>query len=289
LPSSRFLTVEEARKLALLEAQLDKLKIACRIVELHEDLAQIDKGLLHKMRARKPRGTTLYPIGAAPETATWCSPCGRYSDPRRYWTLPTALARNACEYCDAHLPNIDELSSQLLSKSNEKQKQAAKTLAKTYRYNKSELKHDNVKRLIKALILPLAEVREDAATALMHIGKRLENVKAEQHGYVDFRDDALNALIELLSRRETEASVRKAAVRAIGCISHGTHHVDKAKKQLEQALEDDDPEIVKQAVWATGVIGDCQLLPLLQGIMTIMTRMLSIQNGFMWGYRRIFT
>ena len=69
-----------------------------------------------------------------------------------------------------------------------------------------------------------------------------------------------------LSRKETEASVRKAAIRAIGCISQGTYHAGNAKKWLKQTIDDDDPEIVKQAVWATGVIGDNQLLPRLRAL-----------------------
>jgi hypothetical protein len=259
VPHSKFLTAEEARRLTCLEGKLDKLKIACRIVELHEDLNQINAGLLKKIRQRKESGKTLYPIGEAAETARWCSSCQRYADPVRYRVIPDVLVGNACDYCDANLPTLSELSNRLQSRSSQKQKEAAHALAKTYRYNTSELSFDNIERLIKALSAPVADVRKNTATALMHIGKRLSSVKKRGGGSADLKDLVLGALIQQL-RVEKETSARGAIIAAIGRIGQGSYQAGRVKKPLKDALKDDNLEIVKTAATAAAEIGDEHLL-----------------------------
>ncbi len=69
MPSSRFLSPAEAKKLSELEARLDWLKITYLAVAQAEDSGEFDSNLLNKMRMGKRRGTMIHYTGEASEAA----------------------------------------------------------------------------------------------------------------------------------------------------------------------------------------------------------------------------
>jgi HEAT repeat protein len=260
VPSSRFLSPAEAKKLSELEARLDWLKITYLAVAQAEDSGEFDSNLLNKMRMGKRRGTMIHYTGEASEAARWCLHCKRYSEPERRIFL-----KERCRHCENALPTIDEFTKQLSASHGELRVEAATALAKTYKYNFSELTLGNIRGLISALRDPLPQVRECAATALKRIGKGLQKVQAAD-GVVDLRDEAVAVLVTKLSSFEKELRVKKAAIRAIGQIYRGSYNAGKARKPLAQALND-FPQIVGAAVWAIGVIGDERLFYSIQALL----------------------
>jgi HEAT repeat protein len=92
VPHSRFLTLDEAKELSLLEERLDWLKIACVSFEVAEDARDLDACLLDRMRRGKPRGTLVYTTGEPPETARWCNYCKTYSKPIKWRYIQWLMA-----------------------------------------------------------------------------------------------------------------------------------------------------------------------------------------------------
>jgi len=259
VPNSRFLTAAEATRLSELEARLDWLKITYLAFAQAEDSGEFDAKLLNQMRTGKRRGTVIHYTGEASETARWCLHCEQYSEPENI-----SLLKERCKHCKNVLPTVAELTKLLFSRDDERRMEAIKALAKTYKYSASELKSANVQALISALHDPLPSVRECAASALQHLGKRLEKVRAAKD-VMDLRDQAVAALIATLSRSEQELRVKRAAIYAIGKIYYGSYDAGKARKALARALGDAH-EMVEAAAWTIGVIGDGRLFYLLQAL-----------------------
>ncbi|MGA7075974.1 MAG: hypothetical protein WBZ42_05445 [Halobacteriota archaeon] len=261
LPTGRFLTSEEAKELSLLEGRLDTLRIACAAFEFHEDHEELDRSLLATMRRGRKRGTLVNAPETGRETSRWCLACDTYSDPVVFWALNKALVNELCEHCGKKLPTVNELSK-ILERTNadEKRKQATYALAKTYEYNRTEIKRDNVDRLVTALGDTLLEVREGAALALGNIGKRLGKIGGEQHKTADLRDPVVKALVKKLSDKGEDAKMKQAAAVAIAkiykCRKKGA---GVARKPLKLALQDSNDDIRRAAAGAVGNIGDQHL------------------------------
>jgi len=260
IPRGRFLTSEEAKELSLLEARLDHLRGACAAFEFHEDHGDLDGSLLAAMRRGKKRGTLVNTAGTGRETSRWCISCGTYSDP---WILgPQALVNELCEHCGEKLLSVSELSRNLERRnSDEKRKNAADALEKTYKYNTNELERENVDRLVAALQDTILEVRTNVAFALAHIGKGLEKLDTKQDNNADLKDDVLKenvvkALIKKLSDKREKTIMRQAAAIAIAQIYKNRRKAGVARMPLKRALQDSNDDIKRAAATAVGYIGD---------------------------------
>jgi len=258
VPRSRFLASEEARKLSILEAKLDYLRIACLTIEKSEASGGLSASLLRKMRRGQERGTMIRSIGTAetdewlPDCGRydklvalrssglprrWCSHCKRYAEPIVYWKPIKQFKNELCSECGNVLPTIDELSKQLLPKSRwariwsrfqssngeNRKEAAANALAKNYAYNKTEqLEEDNIDCLIEGGLKDSSQqVRQCAATALKNLGSRLREVNVREcPDREDLKKRADDALIELL-KRDKYPNVKEAAIEAIGQLHRG--------------------------------------------------------------------
>jgi ribosomal protein L34E/uncharacterized protein (UPF0147 family) len=247
--------------LSLLEDKLDYLRVACASFEFHEDHAELDGNLLATMRRGKKRGTLVNTPETGRETSRWCLACRTYSDPVIILVPLKAPVIEECEHCGKKLPNVKELSKNLERRNEDKKrKEAAYALVRTYEYNTIEFERDNIDRLVAALSDTLPKVRENAALALAHIGKRLEKLDVKRDGEADLEHEVVKALVKKLSDKGEDPNVRKAAANAIGRIYKSRRKgADVAWRPLKLALEDSNDDIRGAAATAVGTIGDRDL------------------------------
>jgi HEAT repeat protein len=261
IPRGRFLTAEEAMELSLLEDKLDYLKVACESFEIHEKHAELDRNLLATMRRGRKRGTLVNTPETGRETSRWCPACKTYADPFVFPALIKPFVNDVCEHCGKRLLTVSQLSKNLESRNaDEKRKEAARALCKTYEYNRTELTRANVDSLVAALDDNLSEVRERAARALEHIGKRVEKLEAEQGRSTNLNDQVAEALIRKLSDKTETPNVRKAAAEAIGRIYKSRKQgAGVSSEPLKLALQDPNDDVRGGAATAVGTIGDKDL------------------------------
>ena len=289
VPHSRFLALKEARKLSVLEAKLDYLKIACLTVEKSADTGGLDGSLLQKMRRGQESGTMIRSIGTVTKKEwlpdcgrydklvairssghplRWCLHCKKYREPVVYWKPIKQFRNELCGYCGNVLPTIDELSKQLSSKRDDKREKAADALAKNYAYNRTgQLEEGNIKCLIDRLRKDRSRsVQLSAAIALKNLGWRLKKVKAEEEQGVDkdLRVPVVRALVNFLNRYpSSNQGVRKTAIEAIGQVLSGSkNHVPvHVRSKLRKLLRKGSNDEKRAAASAIGFIGAKKLLP----------------------------
>lgn len=250
IPSSPFLTQEEARELSLLENQFDFLKIACKAFDRNEESGGLDKKLLNKMRCGKEKGTSKWPTGKVSKAHRWCDTCQRYVVPaKRYrfcWFLPLASLYNAltlerCSNCSSKLKSFVDIFERYRDELSKDEKlevrlTAAKSLGELYKFCKGP---SGIEPLIKALRDDKEEVRAQAAESLGKIGN----------------EKAAESLIKVLEHREN-CGLRESAVYALGRMGK------TAIKPLTKILNDefDDENIRGAAATVLGEIGDRTVL-----------------------------
>ncbi|HYC20979.1 MAG TPA: HEAT repeat domain-containing protein [Candidatus Bathyarchaeia archaeon] len=295
VPTSRFLTANDARQLAVLEAGLDYLKIACLNIRQAEDSGDLEGRLLQEIRGTKTRGTIVPNVESPWKTDVWCPCAGRFGKPVTIrQTEPQAEQR--CESCkkadlcqlrgltiqgSSILMAQDQLKSEseVLNNSRSLWEIAVSASKKHLAHKKEVSRSDNAEKFLHALTGRLSPADECAATALISLINRS----------IKDREDATNVFVGLLAKAglapstvQVQNSVKKinaqdnpdictlyeklennaplpkvqtAAIRGIGEIRKGKKDAGEAQKFLIRALKSPCDSIVEAAAIAIGSIG----------------------------------
>jgi hypothetical protein len=243
VPKSQFLTKAEAKELALLEAQLDWLRLACGSFDEAEKRSEIDACLLDRLRRSKPRGTLVTATGVPPATARWCANCEKYSEPVKHNYVRWLMAFSVTH--DFYFRFLRETSSS-------KKARRAVFLKILKEFCKHNVGHFLILREhCKYCGRKLPTVAELTAQLVLLHSPELERCaetlsKTYEYNMVEFRKDAhIRPLLSALEDPDSSIAVRTAIMNAIKfIIRHGLleksceTEVKRITELMTRALED---------------------------------------------------
>ena len=291
IPTTPFLTQEEARQFCLKETQFDWLKLACKALEQGEDKQALDSKLLKWMRGWRQRGTLLGTFGEISKNTKWCKRCEEFFPPKRLnalvslacyyadWLislggLGNALTQERCANCGSVFPSFEHAIEILCAKFRggddaDLRSKAVLTVSQLYRFKESAnaanalleaLKNDDVK--LKALeglgsLSTKASFATDAITGILNNGDESSEIREKAawalgEVWKGHRNSDISTALAVVNYEKDNDDVRASAAEALGKIGNNA-----ARDSLTQIVtnNDENQDVREKAMYALGRMG----------------------------------